>query len=119
MNIIDVGHKYELLSIDGKCKQVLQFVKRQGLRYPGNTSSYPGTTLQDVIHCLLNRVRYLQNQIPCVENEVIIYNLQTCLLMLEQRAAKRRHMELNIETLEQLEVKLLCPKCGHTTCHCP
>lgn len=118
MKILDVGHKYELLSIDGKHHQILQFVKREGIGFPGNKGHYPGTTMQDVIHCILNRMRYLNNQIPCIENEVIINSLQTCLLMLEQRAAKRHGIEFEPVTLEMLEMMLLCTKCGHTTCNC-
>lgn len=120
MKIIDVGHKYELLCLDGKLKQTLQFVKRfdkkDPKRFPGNKNAYPGTTMQDVIHCLCNRIRYLNNQIPCIENEIILKNLQECLLMLEQRAAKRHGLELNINKLEDLEFARLCPECGHTTC---
>lgn len=118
MKIIDVGHKYELLAIDGKVKQTLTFVKRKGLNYPGNKTAHPGTTIQDVVHCLSNRIRYLNNQIPCVENEVILANLQTILLMLEQRASKRHNIDLEVKTLEALEMKHLCPTCGHTICHC-
>lgn len=121
MRIIDVGHKYELLCLDGKLKQTLQFVKRfdpkDPAKYPGNKTKYPGTTLQDVIHCLLNRTRYLQNQIPCLENEAIINNLQQCLFLLETRAARRHGIELNAVNLESLEMLPLCPECGHTTCH--
>lgn len=116
MKILDVGHKFILASFDGKHKQVLQFMKRKGLKFPGNNNSYPGTTTQDVIHCLLNRTRYVQNQIPCVENEVIINNLQICLLMLEQRAAKRHGYEFEALTLREMEFKPMCPKCGHTVC---
>lgn len=122
MKILDVGHKYQLLSLDGEHKQVLQFVKRfdpkEPSRFPGNTNAYPGTTLQDVIHCLLNRVRYLNNQIPCIENEMIVKNLQECIFLLELRAAKRHGIEFKPTSLEELEMKKLCPMCGHTTCHC-
>lgn len=123
MEIIDVGHKYKLLSLDGKLNQTLQFVKRfdpkDQSRFPGNHEAYPGTTLQDVIQCLLNRVRYLNNQIPCVENEIILNNLRNCLLMLEQRAAKRHRLNLLVKDLDQLEFSKLCKVCGHTLCiHC-
>lgn len=121
MNIIDPGHKYELLCLDGKLRQTLTFVKRNDIKdpekFPGNKSSYPGTTLQDVMHCLCNRVRYLNNQIPCLENEVILQNLHTCIMMLEQRAAKRHGIELHIRSLEWFEFTKLCPECGHTQCN--
>jgi hypothetical protein len=74
--------------------------------------------MQDVIHCLLNRIRYLDNQIPCIENKVMQSSLQTCLVMLEKRAADRHGVQLECVTLEQLEMRLLCPLCGHTFCTC-
>lgn len=122
MKIIDPGHQYELLSLDGDHKQTLQFVKRcdfkNPTRFPGNTNSYPGTTLQDVIHCLLDRVRYLNNQIPCIENTIIVNNLQQCLFLLESRAARRHGINFTPLTLGEVESLKLCPTCGHTTCHC-
>lgn len=118
--IIDVGHKYKLICLDGELNQTLQFVKRfdskDPKRFPGNTNAYPGTTIQSVIQCLCNRVRYLDNQIPCVENKVILHNLQTCLLMLEQRAARRHNLEFTPNSLEALEFARLCVECGHTVC---
>jgi hypothetical protein len=123
MKIIDPGHRYELLCIDGKEKNYLQFVKRfdpkDPAKYPGNADARPGTTLQDVIQCCLNRFRYLQNQIPCIENEVCISNMQQCLLMLEQRAAKRHGLEFDVSRLEVLEFAPLCKTCGHTVCEHP
>ena len=120
MKILDVGHRYELLCLDGNKKQILQFVKRHDTkkpwRFPGNNNSYPGTTMQDVLHCLCNRIRYLESQIPCTENEAILHNLQQCLFLLEQRAARRHGLELPNVKIEWFELKKLCPKCGHTVC---
>lgn len=118
MKVIDPGHKYKLLSLDGEINQTLTFVKRKGLKFPGNKNKYPGTTLQDVVHCLLNRIRFLQNQIPCIENEIILKNLQECLFLLESRAANLHHIPFNPKNLEELEMRKLCNKCGHTKCNC-
>lgn len=74
--------------------------------------------MQDVIQCLLNRIRYLNNQIPCIENEMILKNLQECLFLLENRAAKRHGIDYYPSSLEQIEMAKLCPTCGHTICHC-
>ncbi len=68
--IIDPGHKYILLTLDGELNQTLTFVKRcdkiiEGRltnKFPGNKGEYPGTTMQSVIRVILNRLRYLQNQ---------------------------------------------------------
>lgn len=84
--IIDPGHKYELLTLDGDLTQLLTFVKRHDPehpeRFPGNTESHPGTTLQSVIRCLMERVTYLNNQIPCKNNVAIFTRLAECLWLL-------------------------------------
>lgn len=120
MKILDVGHRYELLCLDGNKRQVLQFVKRwdkDPTKFPGNANSYPGTTMQDVLHCLCNRIRYLNNQIPCIENELILRNLQESIFLLEQRAASRHGISLPKVSVEWFEFAKLCPHCGHTVCH--
>ena len=117
--VIDAGHRYKLLSLDGFHSQELRFVKRCDVerpwRFPGNTDSYPGTTLQGVIRVLINRVVYLQGQIWCLENSVIQQLLRACLWLLEWRAA-RRHGRSYIHGLRFASEAAMCPECGHTVC---
>lgn len=117
--IIDPGHQYRLLSLDGDLHQTLQFVKRCDLvnltRFPGNTNSYPGTTLQSVIRCLIDRVKYLQNQIWSIENVGIILFLKLSIWLLEFRTA-RRHGKMYWHGLNYSINKEMCLKCGHTVC---
>lgn len=119
MKVIDKGHVYSLLSLDGKYYQILRFVKRHDpvrpWRFPGNTNSHPGTTLQSVIRALIERVRYLQGQLWCFENAVILIALRTCLWLLEFRAA-RRHGGFYFKGLRFAETAPMCPICGHTIC---
>ena len=117
MEIIDPGHKYRLLSLDGDIEQILTFVKRSEPpeKYPGNTNSYPGTTSQDVIRALLDRARYVNQQIPFAENEIVIELLQTCLWLLESRA-KRTHSEFLASSPHTIEQEKLCATCGHVEC---
>lgn len=119
MKIIDPGHRYQLESLDGDHHQVLQFVKRcdpeKPWRFPGNTNSYPGATLQMVIRVLISRIGYLQNQIWCLENWAIIKLLCMVLWMLEFRAA-RRHGQPYWHGLRYAAESPICPKCGHTVC---
>jgi len=84
-------------------------------RFPGNTNSYPGTTLQSVIRCLTNRVRYLQNQVWAIENVIILFLLRSCLWLLEFRAA-RRHHGFYWHGLDYAELHPMCSTCGHTQC---
>lgn len=119
VRVLDAGHRYELGSLDGEHPQTLQFVKRcdaeKPWRFPGNTNSYPGATLQMVIRALLDRVAYLQQQIWCPENLVITKLLQLTLWLLEARAA-RRHKRTYWHGLRYAAQSPLCLACGHTTC---
>jgi hypothetical protein len=119
MKVIDRGHKYELLTLDGELHQELQFVQRicynDPKKFPGNRFVWPGTTLQSVIRALLERVRYLDNQHSCFENWLIIKFLRGCLWLLEFRAA-RRHKRMYLAGFDFAEYEPMCPKCGHTIC---
>jgi len=119
MKVLDPGHRYELASLDGEHRQVLQFVKRcdpkNPGRYPGNQNAYPGTTMQNVIRALLERMRYVQRQQWCVENVVGIVALRVALWLLEFRAA-RRHGRFYWRSLRFAETAEMCPSCGHTDC---
>ena len=118
-SIIDSGHKYELLTLDGEETQTLTFVKRfnknDPSRYPGNFNAYPGTTVHSVVRCLLERMRYLQNQIFSVENCGVILALRIILWLMEFRAA-RRHGNVYLHGLSFSEKQPLCRICGHTQC---
>lgn len=93
MEVLDQGHRYRLISLDGKHDQELRFVKRcdpdRPWQFPGNREAYAGTTMQSVIRALLERMRYLQSQVWCVENTFIVGFLKACLWLLEFRAARR------------------------------
>lgn len=119
MQVIDPGHHYELATLDGGFPQQLVFVKRHSVeepwRYPGNYESHPGTTLQNVMRALLERLRYLQGQIWAPENALIIGGLRLSLWLLEFRAA-RRHNRSYWHGLRFAEHAPMCAKCGHTDC---
>lgn len=117
--VIDPGHIYELFTLDGELLQTLTFVKRHDPehpeRFPGNTNSHPGTTLQSVIRCLLDRVQYLNNQIPHQNNFTLIVYLERCLWLLEERAAERHGFSFELRP-EDMAVMPMCPHCGHVVC---
>jgi hypothetical protein len=118
--ILDPGHKYQVLTLDGADSQILTFVKRFDLenpeKYPGNINGYPGTTLQSVMQCLIERTKYLQNQIPCEENLHILYHLRSCIKLLEKRAANRHGLPFYQQDLPFYDQAQLCAACGHTVC---
>jgi len=116
MNIVDPGHRYKLTTIDGDIDQILQFVKREGEGYPGNFGHYPGTIIQEVLRACIDRVKYVNNQIPDTRNQPVIDSLRTALYYLELRAAERHGKKLP-ESLNFHELELLpVGKNGHLLC---
>lgn len=120
MKTIDPGHVFKLLTLDGcmpnTVPQLLTFVKREGLGYPGNVGHHSGTTCQSVIRSLCARVRYLNDQIPCAENETILAHLRGALVAFETRATKRHGIDCTI-TKDFAEFGEMCPTCGHVICN--
>jgi hypothetical protein len=120
MIVIDPGHKYKLLVLDGTNDELLTFVKREGEKYPGNVGHYPGTTLQECWRAEINRLLYLNQQDPCIETEMAIKHLRLNIMLLEQRAARRHGREspvaYNDRILHRIETLSVCERCGHIGC---
>jgi hypothetical protein len=111
MRVIDPGHCYQVDSLDGGDAQRIVFVKREGAGYPGNVGSWPGTNCQELIRVLIDRVKYLQGQIACPENELVIDRLRSALRLFEERAAQRHGREF--VSGPAIEAELTCAVCGH------
>lgn len=114
--ILDPGHKYELKSFDGDSFQVLTFMKREGEGYPGNVGHYPGTSLQSVLRACIDRVKYLNNQIPHEANTSVLMHLTHAVRDLEERAMERHGFNPKISLREAVELPM-CDACGHVVCH--
>lgn len=118
MKVIDPGHCYDLLELDGEWSlgQRLTFVKRLGDNYPGNEPpAYAGTTMQEVLRAVIHRARYVNNQIPCRETNRVINLCTTAVFELERRAA-RRHGRVIDFTPEIAVIGAPCLTCGHIHC---
>lgn len=113
MRIIDPGHAYELLSLDGYEERYLVFVQRHGPNYPGNTKSHPGTTMQDVLHCLVDRAKYVNNQFPCLETELVLRHFEAALVLLEMRAARVKGKFLPFKTVNETNAAEISETDGH------
>lgn len=120
MIVVDPGHVYKLDSLDGPMSSggkldILQFVKREGEGYPGNVGHYPGTTTQEVLRVLIDRIKYVDNQVPDTRNLLVLARLRESIWFLEQRAADRhgRKLLLPDRPIEEMPV---CRKCGHIGC---
>lgn len=127
MRVVDPGHKYildELDKDDGGLIYLI-FVKRLGEKYPGNTGrARGGTYCQDVLRALIDRCKYLNNQIPCPQTIRIIELLRTALYLFEYRAAELKgelpsffRMEEIRSDLVGIEGVVACKKCGHLYPH--
>ena len=123
MKTVDPGHIYmlDVLDIEADERQsaeMLMFVKRQGERYPGNISHYPGTNCQEVIRALIDRVKFLDGQLPDQHNAAIIQHLREALWRFESRAAERYGRVLPpLDAMERIEEELTCPSCAHIRCN--
>lgn len=115
MRVLDLGHCYEVAGYDGGCSQKITFMKREGEGYPFNIGSYGGTNCQELIRVLMDRVEYLDKQIPCAENRAILGCLRSALVLFEARAANRHGRDL-VGPLDQIEQIPPCRECGHIQC---
>lgn len=123
MRILDPGHRYWLDMLDTKADQrqgaeMLTFVKRQGPRYPGNHSYYPGTNCQEVLRALIDRVKHLDSQIADSHNQPILDHLRSALWQFESRAAERYGREFPpLDVFDCIEAEPTCPGCAHIRCN--
>lgn len=126
MKIVDPGHIYLLTVLDDEIRPPrypwgleLVFVKREGEpQYPGNIGRHPGTTTQEVLRALIERSKYVNNQIPDPRNDQVLINLRDAMAHLELRAAERHGRILNIRDLVEGPIESLptCSKCNHIGC---
>ncbi len=123
MRTLDPGHTYWLDMLDTNADQrhgteILTFVKREGPRYPGNASHYPGTNCQEVIRALIARVQHLDSQAADPHNPQIIRHLREALWLFEFRAAKKYGRALpTLDELGSIEDEPACPGCAHIRCN--
>jgi hypothetical protein len=121
VKVLDPGHRYELAIFDGdeSFARVLQFVKREGEGYPGNVGHHEGTNIQEVLRALIDRLLYLDNQVPDHRNRDIVRRLRDSIWDLEKRAAERHGRDLQFRDIEHepdIENEPVCRKCGHIGC---
>lgn len=117
MRVIDPGHTYALPTLDSESpwEVILQFVKREGEKFPGNLGHYSGTTMQEVLRALIERATYVNRQTPCPETETAIGLLKSVIVLFEIRAARRHGRELDV-TVDEVVYGETCPVCLHVGC---
>ena len=80
MKIINKGHIYSLEHLDGDKTSTLNFVKRGR-----GENDAEGITNQEVLRVLIDRVKFLEEELHWEGNKEIIYHLRMALVLHESR----------------------------------
>lgn len=99
MIILTGGHRYELANFENKDQdgQIIQFIQKEP-KEEGSTelnTVRDGTTNEEVLEVLIDRMQFLQSKFPCRENAIVITNLEESLMWLNKRTADR--VKRNVE----------------------
>lgn len=91
MKILTEGHRYELASFENGPAQTLQFIEKvptaEGSKELRTVND--GTTNEEVLRVLINRLQFLNGKFPCRENAIVITKLEESLMWLEKRTQDR------------------------------
>jgi len=96
MIVNKLGHNYTLANTENPDEgQTLQFVEK----VPPNSNRtmvlvMDGVSNEEVLDVLLDRMYYLQNTMPCKENEQVITKLQEAQMWLHKRTALRKSQDV-------------------------
>ena len=97
MQIKVEGHQYEMSNFENKDQpgQILQFIHKEPDESNELITISDGTTNEEVLEVLIDRMKFLNNKFPCTENELVINHLDFALFQLNERTRKR--IERNVE----------------------
>jgi len=94
MKVLTEGHKYIMDNFEHDDTQhVIQFIEKvpvEGSAGGVLETVHNGTTNEEVLRVLIDRMQYLQGKFPCRENAIVITNLEESLMWLEKRTADRQ-----------------------------
>ncbi len=93
------GHRYELSNFEKKDEQgqMLQFIHKEPITEGSTELSTlsDGTTNEELLEVLIDRMNFLQGKFPCRENAIVITKLEESLMWLNKRTADR--IKRNVE----------------------
>jgi cobalamin biosynthesis protein CbiD len=102
MKVLTPGHLYELANFDThdtRRDQQLQFIHKEPVDAGAGSTVLEtvtnGTTNEEVLSVLIDRMQFLQSKFPCRENAIAITKLDEALMWLEKRTADR--VKRNVE----------------------
>ena len=95
MKILREGHRYELANFENKEAkgQEIQFIEKEAQVVSEGVNELvtinDGTTNEEVIEVLIDRLNNLNGKFPCRENSLAITKLEEALMWLNKRTADR------------------------------
>ncbi|MGE7777370.1 DUF7681 family protein [Chitinophaga sp. NPDC101104] len=93
MQILTPGHRYVAANFENaEHGQTIQFIEKQPVS-EGSTEIVTvndGTTNEELIAVLVDRLNFLNGKFPCRENAIAITHLETALLWLNKRTEDRK-----------------------------
>lgn len=98
MKVLIPGHRYEMQNFDKKNEsQTIQFIQKEPVT-EGSAELQTindGTTNEELLEVLIDRMQFLQSKFPCRENALVITKLEESLMWLNKRTADR--VKRNVE----------------------
>jgi len=94
MKVLTEGHLYSLAYFEDQksLPQTIQFIQKVPTS-PGSTdleTVSDGTTNEEVLAMMIDRMKYLQAKFPCRENAIVITKLEESLMWLNKRTEDRK-----------------------------
>ena len=91
MKALVEGHLYHLDSFEEDLVkgETLQFIQKEKNEAGELVTVQNGTTNEEVLAVLIDRMNYLQSKFPCRENAIAITNLEQALMWLNKRTQDR------------------------------
>jgi hypothetical protein len=92
MVIKEEGHIYELQNFESETTQTLTFVKKAPVSPESEEleTVIEGTTNEEVLSALINRLGVLNAKFPSRENSIVITKLEESLMWLNKRTEDRK-----------------------------
>lgn len=104
MKNLVAGHTYELENFENKDAQgqTLQFIHKESTEEQPTVlhTVADGTTNEDVLAVLIDRMYFLQGKFPCRENAIVITHLEEALMWLEKRTRDRQKRNVEGKNLK-------------------
>lgn len=93
MKVLTPGHWYRVDGFEDpeKGAQDIHFIHKEPVEGSDELVTVSdGTTNEELLEVLINRMGFLQSKFPCRENAIVLRNLEESLMWLEKRTKDRK-----------------------------